>query len=66
MRSIERKFNNIEERNPRWSSYLCFAETVKAHKFSRQMIHRWFQKLVEKSDYDRKDKKVILRHLENL
>jgi hypothetical protein len=66
MRSIERRFNNLEKRNPKYSSYLCFAETVNGHKFSKQMVHRWFQKLVEKDDYDGKDKKAILRHLESL
>lgn len=66
MRSIERRFNNITERNPFWSSYICFAEAIKGQKFSKQMIHRWFSKLVAKDDYDNKDKKDILAHLAEL
>ncbi|OGI25785.1 MAG: hypothetical protein A3J76_01000 [Candidatus Moranbacteria bacterium RBG_13_45_13] len=66
MKSLERRFNNIAERNPFWSSHICFAEAVKGQKFSRQIIHRWFQKLVDKDDYARSDKRAVLAHLENL
>ena len=66
MRSIERRFNNIKKQNPKWSDYLCFAEAVKAKNFSKQMLHKWFAKLVDKNDYDRKDKKAILGQLEDL
>ena len=66
MRSVERRYKNIEERNPFWSSYICFAEAVKNQHFNRQAISRWFGKLVEKDDYARSDKKQILNHLEDL
>ncbi len=66
MKSLERKFNNITEKNPNWSSYTCFAEAIKGQGFSKQTIHRWFQKLVDKSDYARSEKKEILAHLEGL
>ena len=66
MKSLERRFNNITEKNPRWSSYICFAEAVKERGFSEQTIHRWFQKLVDKNDYARSEKKEILAHLNSL
>jgi hypothetical protein len=66
MRSIERRFNKISKRNNTWSSFICFAEAIKGRNFSKQMIHRWFNKLVDKSDYDKKDKRVELNQLENL
>lgn len=66
MKSLERRFNNIAERNPKWSSYICFAEAIKEQSFNKQTIHRWFQKLVEKDDYARNEKKAILAHLDNL
>ena len=66
MKSLERRFNKIAERNPYWSSYICFAEAVSGQGFSRQAIHRWFTKLVDKNDYAGSDKKKILAHLENL
>lgn len=66
MKSLERRFINIADKHHFWSSYTCFAEAVKGQKFSSQIIHRWFQKLVDKDDYARSDKKAVLAHLENL
>jgi hypothetical protein len=66
MKSIERRFEKISKGNPLWSSYICFAEAVKEQKFSKTTLHRWFQKLVDKTDYARSDKRGILEHLDNL
>lgn len=66
MKSIERRYKNIEEKNPFWGSFICFAEAVKNQHFSKQTISRWFGKLVKKSDYSRSDKKQILNHLKDL
>ncbi|MDD5738799.1 MAG: hypothetical protein PHY72_02665 [Candidatus Pacebacteria bacterium] len=63
MRSIQRRFNSFVNKNPYWSSYVCFVEAVKNQNFSKQMIHRWFYKLVEKDDYDKQDARQILKHL---
>jgi hypothetical protein len=66
MKSLQRRFNNTTEKYPHLSSYACFAKTIKGQGFNKQTIHRWFQKLVDKDDYARKEKKAILAHLENL
>ena len=66
MKSIERRFNNISQKKQGWSTYLCFAEAVKGQKFSREAIHRWFNKLVDKDEYSLKDKKKILTNLVSL
>jgi hypothetical protein len=66
MRSIKRRFNNIAERNPNYSSYLCFAEAIKEQRFSKQMIQRWFNKLVDKNDYARSEKRGTVDFLVNL
>lgn len=66
MKSLKRRFNNITEKNQNWSSYVCFAEAIKGRGFSKQTIHHWFQKLVDKNDYAKSDKKIILAHLEVL
>lgn len=65
MKSIGR-FNNIAQGNPYWSSYICFAEAVRGQNFSRQILHRRFNKLVDKNDYSKKEKRAILNHLEIL
>ncbi|HOX10364.1 MAG TPA: hypothetical protein P5323_00175 [Candidatus Moranbacteria bacterium] len=66
MKSLERRFKNITKKKPFWSSYVCFSEAVKGQGFNRQSIHRWFQRLVDKNDYTRKEKRAILAHLENI
>jgi hypothetical protein len=66
MRSIKRRFNNIAKRNPNYSSYLCFAEAIKGQRFSKQMIQRWFNKLVDKNDYARSEKRGTVDFLVNL
>ncbi|MGD0328115.1 MAG: hypothetical protein ABSB00_00150 [Minisyncoccia bacterium] len=66
MKSLERRFNNIAEKNPNRSSYICFAEAVKGQGFSEQIIHRWFNKLVDKDDYAKKEKKAVLKFLVGL
>lgn len=66
MKSIQRRFKNIEEKNTYWSSYICFAEAITKQGFNKQTIHRWFQKLVDKEDYARNEKRAVLQHTENL
>lgn len=66
MKSLERRFISIAEKKPNQSSYMCFAEAIKEQGFSKQTIHRWFQKLVDKSDYAKGEKKGLLENLANL
>jgi len=66
MRSLKRRFNNVTKKNPYWSSYTCFVEAIKKQEFNKQTIHRWFNKLVKKDDYDRKDKRALFFHLRDL
>jgi hypothetical protein len=66
MKSIERKFNSIAEKNPNLSSYICFAKTVEEQGLNIQTIHRWFKKLVNKDDYEKSEKRALLENLANL
>jgi hypothetical protein len=66
MKSLERRFKNIQERNVFWSTYLCFAEAVKAQNFGKQAISRWFNKLVGKDEFASGEKKEVLSFLETL
>ena len=63
MKSIQRRFDDISSKNPHWSSYICFAEVIKQQKFNKESIRIWFNKLVDKDDYDKKDKKALLDQL---
>ncbi len=66
MKSVERRFNNIAMKNPNWSSYVCFSEAVAGQQFSRGSISKYFNKLVEKDDYDSEDKKELLKGLNRI
>lgn len=66
MKSIQRRFRIIRERNPSWSSFISFAEAIEWQGFSKKMIYYWFNRLVEKDDYERSEKRYHLAHLLNL
>jgi hypothetical protein len=67
MKSIQVKYSKIREELPwRYSSYICFAKTVKGQKYSRKMIGKWFDILVEKEDYVRKERNAIVSYLYEL
>ena len=63
MKSMQRRFNKTSKEYPCLSSYMRFTEAIRDQKFSKKMINIWFNKLVEKDDYSKKDKKELLRHL---
>jgi len=66
MKSIARRFNKINQKNPGLSTSICFAMTIIGQNFSRQTIARGFNKLVDKNDYSKKDKKEIMAFHERL
>ncbi|MDO8558629.1 MAG: hypothetical protein Q7S09_05645 [bacterium] len=66
MKSLERRFKNISEKKPLWSTHTCFALAIQEQDFGTQAIHRWFNRLVSNDDYAKNEKRAILRHLEKL
>lgn len=63
MRSIKHRMNNIQNTNPGLSSYQYFKLAVTSQRFTRQVIARNFNELVEKDDYDKTIKKDLLAEL---
>jgi len=63
MRSIERRFKQINEKKPRWSSWSCFVKAIKGQKFNKKIINRWFNQLVDKDNYAKGEKKELLEYL---
>lgn len=66
MKSIERRFENMTKKYRDQSSFLCFGKAIKSQRFSRDMIKRWFNKLVDKNDYNPKEKRMLFEHFELL
>lgn len=67
MRSIERRFQVIKSKSdPCVSSFMCFVKAIEGQKMTFKTMCRWFYKLVDPTDYDKKDKKEILQDLESL
>ena len=62
MKSLERRFKQIQKENEYWSDYTCFAEAVKGQKFTSSVISRHF-KLIDKNEYAPKDKIALLEYL---
>ena len=58
------EFNETLTKNPYWSSYTCFAETIKDRKnLHPRTIRRFFDKLVDKSDYAKSGKYYVVKFL---
>lgn len=66
MRSIEFLFRQVAKTAPDYGSYPCLAHSVRGHGFSRESLRIAFRKFVNKDDYDPKEKKQLLDHLEDL
>ena len=66
MKSLQRRFNNISKQNPYWGSWTCFAGAVRDQEFSKRTISKHFNALVEKDDYDKRDKKELIKNLLSL
>ncbi len=63
MRSIERRFLDLQHKRLSHSSLLNFGVAIKGQNFSEVAIRRWFNKLVEKDDYASSDKREVIAHL---
>jgi hypothetical protein len=66
MKSIQRRFERLEQSRPIQSSYENFAGAVENGHFTLNMIQRWFKRLVEKDDYSKSDKKALFAHLSSI
>ena len=63
MKSIERRFNKISQKNTLWSDHTCFADAIKETGLKRRNIVKWFNKLVDPEDYSKEDKFAVVSSL---
>lgn len=66
MRSIEARFNKVAKKEPKFSSYLLLAHAVRGQKFSRESLGVALGKLVNKDDFNLKDKRELISHIASL
>lgn len=66
MKQIKIHYQKVKETNPLLSNYSCLAKVVKGKKFSRFTILQNFNKLVDKSEYEAKDKTKLIDYLYKL
>ena len=63
MRSIERRFNIEMDKSPQYSTFVNFCHAVQHQQFSKQVIIKWFNELVDPEDYDKSIKKELIEHV---
>ena len=63
MRSIERRFKNVQADNPELGDMICLYRAVKCQNFVNRTIRNFFRKLVNFDDYNPKDTPQLLWHL---
>lgn len=63
MRSIQRRFNLQKQKNPELGDFINLMKAVYQQKYSKQIISKWFPKLVDKDDYSTSEKIYLIRTL---
>jgi hypothetical protein len=59
MRSLERRFKNIQVKNPYLGTTMVFYLAVQGQSYSERTLRIWFNLLVRRDDYESKDVKAI-------
>jgi hypothetical protein len=63
MRPIEIRLAEIAKKHPRWSSWSCFVHIINGKRFGKQTISNLFDRLVDKNDYARNERKELIGYL---
>lgn len=66
MKSLQRRFERCAADHPSLGSFITLARAVRGQRFSKDRLQRNFNKLVDKADYEQKDKQALLEHLYRL
>ena len=56
MKSIKIHFKKIKEKNPYWSSIICFIKAIRTGHYHPETIKNAFNELVDKDDFLRGEK----------
>jgi hypothetical protein len=57
-------FDIIQDKNPGLSTLICFSKAIAKRKYEPEYITKWFKKLVDKEDYEHRDRDEVLKWLQ--
>lgn len=57
-------FNTIVDKNPGLSTLICFSKAIAKRKYEPEYVTKWFKKLVDKEDYEHRDRDEVLSWLQ--
>ena len=60
---MKKQFEIIQDKYPAHSSFICFEKLIAGKNYKWNIVRKWFNKLVDKDDYDKDDKKEVLEFL---
>lgn len=66
MKSIQKRFVNIQTKNSNLSTFNCFTSAIKYQNFCKDRVRKMFNKLVDKDEYAQNEKRALLNFLYEL
>lgn len=63
MKTLEHHFLKEQARRPNLGDYSCLYYAVKGKHFNEETISRWFTILVNENNYERSDRRELVRQL---
>jgi hypothetical protein len=53
-------FDVIQDKNPGLSTLICFSKAIAKRNYEPEYVTKWFKKLVDKEDYEHRDRDEVL------
>lgn len=63
MKTLQFHFQKEQARHQNLGDYSCLYHAVKNKNFNKETISRWFTLLVNENDYERSDRRELVRQL---
>lgn len=63
MKSVEARYRLFDKASQGHSSFIVFSRAITGQGFTKAALGKWFNRLVNRGDYSKGDKRRILKHL---
>lgn len=60
---MKKEFLIIQDKFPFFSTYICYVKLIWGNAYKKSKVRLWFNKLVERDDYSKEEKKEVLEFL---